>query len=189
MTTQSLVSANAAVTTQKEAKAAYFQEINFRSALCNHTVRSNCIGTALFLTGETRSDRYVDTDGVNHLKALRRVDGPVLGGLIAWQRHKERIVITYHMGVVTSLDPLLITQRNGSDGNFEINNPFKVVDEAYLRHYIPVECFVPKSLEKLGEVEVAHVPEFKLRNEAANVGNKRGLLQRIKDAIVEYFVG
>lgn len=163
--------------------------MNFRSALCNHTARSNCIGTALFLTGEIRSDRYVDTDDVNSLKKLRRVDGPVLGGLIAWQHYKKRITITYHLGVVTSLDPLLITHRNGGAGAFEINEPFGAVNGGYSRMNVLVECFVPKSFEKLGDVEVVHVPDFELRKEAENVRPKKGFLQRIKDAITEYFTG
>lgn len=88
--------------------------------------RSNCIGTALFIVGETKTDKYVDTAKVNKpfLLELRRIESPIPGALIVWPRSSKKYrVMVAHMGVIVSIEPILVTHRAGRNGLFLENEP------------------------------------------------------------------
>lgn len=72
---------------------------------------TNCIGTALFLTGIVDKDKYLDSDGVKReiLPNLKRLEQPEEGAIVTWENDTSVI----HMGVVVSINPLLLTHRLG----------------------------------------------------------------------------
>ena len=95
----------------------------------------NCIGVALYLTGELRRATFVETrfEASNLLSKLDRLEGPQLGCLIAWQKKdpdpsEEKVL---HLGVVTSLDPLLITSRVHCGREFHENDQFGDLNRAF----------------------------------------------------------
>ena len=115
--------------------------INERIALCTDTLRSNCIGTALYLAGEIGNDFFVDTDTVKgrYLNRLRLIDSPAVGCMVAWEDSYKKFIpevalsrldlnpkmfeertIVAHMAVVSSLEPFLLAHR----------------DRAWLRRYL-----------------------------------------------------
>jgi len=112
------------------------QIINQRASALEKEI-SNCIGTALFLTGLRGFDEYIYEEYHDYLlNLLEEVSEPIEGALIAWQTDlKDNIRLnywrTYHLGVVTSVNPLLITNRNGCFGPIRINEPFELVNNYY----------------------------------------------------------
>lgn len=121
----------------------------------------NCIGTALFLTGEKRNDDYIDPSEVyKKLRGLEQLDEPVEGCLIVWHEPDfDKTRWTAHMGVVTLVDPLLVTHRDGYNGSVIADIPFVVVHAKYgacqdgrkrkVGYYMP-RCVVrPRSVDFL----------------------------------------
>ncbi len=100
---------------------------------CKGTLRSNCIGTALYITGEMGKDEFVPPDCTHlmWLSDLGRISRPVLGCLAAWERKDDDNIYVAHMGVMTSLHPLQITERYEADGEFTENKPFPFVHREY----------------------------------------------------------
>jgi hypothetical protein len=111
-----------------------------RIDLCKDTFRSNCIGTAMYIVGEQQNDTTLSTKtsyGL-YLRTLKSIQDPVVGCVAAWvwraewwlnpsrTRIIENNIEIFHMGVVTSSDPLLITHRKSSNGQFII----KTIDNA-----------------------------------------------------------
>ncbi len=83
---------------------------------------TNCIGTAFFLTGIEKKDKFIDPEDFQNYvgKKLVPISHPISGGLISFE--KEGIPV--HMGVITSKKPLLITHRTGGyHPSFEDNSP------------------------------------------------------------------
>lgn len=118
---------------RQEAESALPVEFEKRIASCRGTLRSNCRGTALFITGEIKSDRAVDAlfaygrivRGTPKHPKLRRLDTPVPGCIIVWNEREGNFD---HMGVVISVNPHpRITHRK------ELNDAFlegQSLDEA-----------------------------------------------------------
>lgn len=102
--------------------------------------KGNCIGTALFLAGMIRQDGIIYSDKAyrQFLVDLPRVNSPELYGLIAWQQAlptskivKTPCVWTAHLGLVTSIDPLLVAHRPGLRNFFEEDAPFERPNTVY----------------------------------------------------------
>ncbi len=105
--------------------------INRRAELCRGTERSNCLVTAWYLTGEQKKDYYIDPFVEMTLNSLKVAKDPSLGCLIAWLTKRSECVYITHIGVVTSLNPLLVTHREGAEGYFIENQTFDAVKESY----------------------------------------------------------
>jgi hypothetical protein len=119
--------------------------------------RSNCIGTALFIAGVGRKDRFVECSQAHSqfLRHLRQSEVPIPGALVAWVRvSKASRIFVLHMGVVSLVqqpNKILITHRAGRLGAiienerpddsgtmcgfarlFSINNPASHKERYYL---------------------------------------------------------
>ena len=71
---------------------------------------SNCIGTAFYIVGEFDTDKYIySAEHEKILNNLTRKDSPEEGFLIGWHKDGE----TSHLGVITRIEPLLVTNRHG----------------------------------------------------------------------------
>jgi hypothetical protein len=105
------------------------------------TTRSNCIGTALFITGETNTDKLIFTYAApSYLKELVKIAKPVVGCLVTWECGRS----VEHMAVVVKLKPLLIADRFGAHGPFRNNVGFDEIDiSAYKQRY-----YLPKALQR-----------------------------------------
>ncbi|MFH1290539.1 MAG: hypothetical protein ABIH92_03965 [Nanoarchaeota archaeon] len=104
---------------------------------------SNCAGTALYLVGQRERDRPCHPWNVHPyvLAELRRLAEPELNCLVAWEKDEpvpngKPLVKVFHMGVITSTDPLLITHRIGNSKSVHQDEPFDEVDFLY-QHWVP----------------------------------------------------
>jgi len=106
------------------------KEMNSRIESCRSTRRSNCHGTAFYIIGEQGNDEYVGkkSDSLFNMKMLA---APIEGCLVAFVPLRSLVDrvknFPKHSGVVTSLDPLLVTHRISEDGEFVENQPFEDV--------------------------------------------------------------
>ena len=121
---------------------------NFEKNLQNlKNFKSNCIGTALYLTGEISEDIFLDDGDYEHiLERMIELDFPLVGCVVGWRDTQNKDF--YHMGVVTNLNPFLIINRRGMNGKIEKEH-FKTVDKDYSIYVKKrnVKYFVPKTLE------------------------------------------
>ena len=131
-----------------ESNATYFKELESRMALCSGTRRSNCIGTALYLTCEEKED--VPISGLwahDYISYLKQTDKPVKGCLISWELQLKDATLISHMGVVTSTEPLLITHRAGPGSEVVENMSFSEMSWYSVDgSYKPV-FYLPKMLD------------------------------------------
>ena len=120
----------------------YAKEVNTRIGERRGTERSNCIGTALYLAGEIRKDKFVSTRDVprRYFEHMQPIAGPVEHALIAWKSRKNGHI--FHAGVVTSIDPLLVTNRWNTDGPLFEDQIFAELQDAY--DNCEVVCYLPK---------------------------------------------
>jgi hypothetical protein len=127
----------------------------------------NCIGTALYLSGENRNDSYVSPyDAQKFLKRLKKLTTPVEGCLVEWRttRNDEKgrpQTYSFHMGVITQVHPfLLITDRVGyrhailENQNFvEVNSywseHYKDTPKPEVNYYLPRNLVVPENLLRI----------------------------------------
>jgi hypothetical protein len=125
-------------------------------ASCRGTLRANCIGTALYIIGELGEDKYITPySGVKelYLKNLEPIQTPSEYCLIVWACTD----CIEHMGVVTGINPILVTNREHADGEFIVNQGFEKANKPYhpdfRRHRgleIPsINYYLPRSPEFL----------------------------------------
>lgn len=126
------------------------ERIDRRIESCIGTSWSNCAGTALFIVFEQRRDYAVWPARAydEWLKGLARLDGPARNCLIAWQEGRGERVYIHHLGVVTSVDPLLVTSRHGIDGRFFADMPFLEVNAKYGYEFTNVAYYLPRKLRQ-----------------------------------------
>lgn len=107
---------------------------------------SNCIGTALYLVGEKEIDEYIWDEQYEILNGISEKKEPEIGFLVGWCSIEGEI---YHLGVITKVNPLLITHRDGKDGPLKINEPFRRIN-AYYNKYSrsKIRFFCPRKLEE-----------------------------------------
>ena len=105
----------------------------------------NCFGTALYLTCEIDEECFIHPWKVyeEYLANLQTLRAPIAGCLIAWRdnypklirledekEEKSRLHVT-HLGVVSRINPLLITHRDGTNKPIFENVPFCSVDASF----------------------------------------------------------
>jgi hypothetical protein len=74
---------------------------------------SNCVGTALYLVGETDSDKSLSrNDSKKIISKMKRAVKPELGYLALW----ESDGIPFHAGVILMDNPFYIVHRNEVNG-------------------------------------------------------------------------
>lgn len=74
---------------------------------------SNCIGTALYLIGETDSDKYLSRgESKKLISNMERAKKPELGHLVLWTSDG----IPFHAGVILMDNPFYIVHRNEKNG-------------------------------------------------------------------------
>jgi len=129
--------------------AAYLGMINRRAELCRDTERSNCFGTARYLTGGQKKDLYIDPFVESDFD-LTMAKGPILGGMVAWLKQTGKSIQITHIGVVTAVNPILVTHRAGADSYFVENEPFDIVnaDYAKLNSHGWITYYLPRALSK-----------------------------------------
>jgi hypothetical protein len=120
---------------------------------CHGTERSNCIGTALYISGEQPNDRLWDIYSVHasYLQHLAKTRRPILGCLAAWEReYAGSKIAVAHMGVITSLHPLLITERHETVGAFITDQPFPIIHKEYNKglYAHKVSFYIPNLLQQ-----------------------------------------
>lgn len=100
------------------------------SAKSNRIGGSNCRGTALYLAGlvemefEHTSERAESF--INNLEILEEPEEPCL---VIFKRYRDCFIS--HMGIITGVNPLLVTHRDGYDGPFFENESMKEVLKRY----------------------------------------------------------
>jgi hypothetical protein len=117
---------------------------------------SNCIGTALFITGEIEQDRFTDINTAYKLYLdghLRKLDAPVVGCLVAWILDFNSFISTEHMGVITAIkNEVLVTYRKSRAGILMENRPLDVAGGRYAElmkqhDFCRQEYFLPSILQ------------------------------------------
>jgi len=106
---------------------------------------SNCVGTALYLVGESDTDKYLDRyTSRDVLLNFRKSFCPQKGYFVCWMDGTN----PFHVGVVLETNPLTILHRDGCDGYLKSDS----FDELNLRFKnIPVEIVykIPNNFEKI----------------------------------------
>jgi len=137
----------------------YIKALEQRMASRRETIRSNCIGTALFMASEIRHDVYYSVKTVykGYLKKyLRQVPGPAPGCLVAWVSTKDRSEVK-HMGIITGMDPLSMAHRIGMRDRFAENVAFKDANIYYGLYFRRV-CAVAEFYLPQGFTNYAKAP-------------------------------
>lgn len=113
--------------------------------------RSNCRGTALYVTNERPDDVYTGySEGWKHLDGMDPLEKPILGCIAVWIGYVNEWSwwnkkVPRHMGIVTSLDPILVTGRDRYDGPMVVDQPISQLCES--EGCEPV-FYLPKLLRK-----------------------------------------
>ena len=121
------------------------------------TKKSNCVGTALFLSGLRKDDYYGSTNEVRDeiLRKLNETNNPRERDVVAWygtnnpkgERLFDKLII--HMAIVIRSEPLLLAHRREVNGLVETNIPFEKVNKEY---------FATAPGHERGRVEFYQVP-------------------------------
>lgn len=150
--------------------SSYLHQLSERIRLCRdndeqnpiarHSNPKNCVGTALFLLGLKEDEKHVSIYDVPELQLLKKSDVPALGGAVAWEADVSGRHDVVHMGVVTSLDPLLVSGRKGYCEAFVENQPFQELEEKCVAGHKKSEVvfYLPPDLTRIGE-ELAKLQE------------------------------
>ena len=130
---------------------------DFYSSVSNNRRRvrdgdSNCIGTELYLVGETKEDRYI-WDGRNEFfDKLKQSESPDLGYLVTWGDIHRNIA---HAAVITSLNPLTVATRNGKGAKFTYKQNIADTNKIYAEEHklSDIKYFIPSKLQQILEKE------------------------------------
>lgn len=112
---------------------------------------TNCIGTALFITGEIPYEIIVWNDRKRFFSLLKKAKKSHYGAIMMWHYPEEKFS---HAGVITGLEPLLITYRHGRRGRILIDQPIERVDKEYPKEEARINLYTPRILEGLEDVLV-----------------------------------
>jgi hypothetical protein len=125
------------------------------------------MGTAMYLIGEQKEDSYLDICCKNRemLARMTLIPRPAKAAVAMWYKRTPKFLIE-HMGIIVSLEPLLVTHRLDWQESFVENEPFLKLDPRYragpdgrdvkLAFYIPKSC---ESLDFNGISLMAEIPE------------------------------
>jgi hypothetical protein len=140
-------SKQAVVLQEAQMKSKYSKMVEDRIVLCKGTFRSNCRGTALYIVGEIDNDEYVPQYITKQIEKLKEVTVPVKHCLAVWICYPERQYdYVYHMGVVVSTVPLLVTHREGFHAKFIENQPIK--DAIPMLYDNVIKFYLPQGIER-----------------------------------------
>jgi hypothetical protein len=130
------LSERAATTIEESQKKIDFKEMEKRLAKCENGTDSNCVGTALYIIGQIKEDKYKDTTTVyeTYLSYLNVLDKPSKGTIIAWHMSVDGKIETKHMGIVVSTEPVIVASRLGNQGIFDPKLSLETLEE----HYAPI---------------------------------------------------
>ncbi len=161
-TTQS-GSANA-VQLRQIAAEKFADELKLRVVLSRGSMQSNCMGTAMFLIGEQKEDRYLDICCRQRemLDRMIQLPKPTRASIAVWYKNAPEFMIE-HMGVIVSVDPILVTHRTGCDDEFIENEPFLDIDPRYRAgregRDVKLAFYLPRSCENLSFEGISLIAE------------------------------
>ncbi len=119
--------------------------------------KSNCFGTALYLTGEKDIDTHEKIVDPQYLKELQEVQNPEKGFFIVWYDQNSRPV---HIGVIKNSKPLYFSNKTHSQGEFHSNETMDSLKEFYQKNFPKfnledkkIKYLVPSKLQKILEEE------------------------------------
>lgn len=93
--------------------------------------RSNCVGTALYLSGESDSDIYLSrADSKKIICKMKRALKPELGYLVLW----ESVGIPIHAGVIVMDNPFHVVYRNKKN-NLIIQDSLNSFSDYLFKHF------------------------------------------------------
>ncbi len=125
----------------------YAKQVRDRIKLCKLARRSNCIGTALYVVGEQGEDEFLYRGAYDsYLKKLEVLHSPVKGCLVAWQDPMSDIKAVYHMGIVITTDPILVTHRVGTEGVVIEKQPLSEISILGCTYDCSIFYYLPSAL-------------------------------------------
>jgi hypothetical protein len=113
------------------------KELNKRIQNAIKNKRANCFGTALYLAGVLDKDQDAVGFFENHVKKMKRISYPEINALVIMMGKfdignppisKE---LEVHAGLITFLNPLKITHRNGAAVELKQNDLLEHVIKKY----------------------------------------------------------
>jgi len=112
---------------------------------------SNCIGTALYLVGEIKKDKFIWEGREEIFNKLIKSKKPKLGYLVAWDNNSFDLA---HAAVITGLNPLTIASREGEKGEFLTQYQIEGDKLCVKNHkFTEIKYFIPSKLQKILEKE------------------------------------
>lgn len=123
--------------------------------------KSNCFGTALYLTGEKDIDEYEEIFQSKYFKKLKESNKPEKGFLIIW--YHEGLTSSYpmHAGVIKNVETLLVSNRRSASGNFHSDDSLNDLESFYSKNYpggrfdsSKFKYLIPPKLQKILEEEI-----------------------------------
>ena len=116
----------------------------------------NCIGTALYITGVTVRDSYINCNIKKYLEKLDKADKPEVGYLLLLRDPENLVMLgygqgnatVYHMALITETDPLKITHRIKIGAHIEENQIFEefINSDSFYKHFKP-KYIIPQHLD------------------------------------------
>jgi hypothetical protein len=101
----------------------------------------NCVGTALFVAGESKKDVYATPYFYDMAASgLPLLSEPCFGAIAVWDERLEKKVTVLHMGIVTQVNPTLVTHRHNWGKEVIENQPIEELCKEYSgepRFYLP----------------------------------------------------
>jgi len=108
----------------------------------------NCFGTALYLVGAKDKDKYSFPDDTDFFKKSIQSKNPGVGYVVGWIDNSKNI---YHVAVITGINPLTVSTRNGLGRPFLPKEKFDDVDKFYrnVSDFKEIKYFIPSKLQKI----------------------------------------
>ena len=105
-------------------------------------IKTNCVGTALFIVGAIPIDSYISPDQtLDYYLSPIILENPEIGSVVLFSNTNGVLI---HAGVITNLDPLLMIHRWRVDGRVTIDYPIDNYQEIYRRkNQIIIEYKLP----------------------------------------------
>ncbi len=109
-------------------------DIHTRLNVARFSERGNCVSTAFYLVGlidnhEASIDTLAEAEVIGALLSRCRLsDVPLPGCLIAWHYPRDSQNRIAHLGLVSTMAPLLVTHRPGFYRPLEESVPLEAID-------------------------------------------------------------
>lgn len=128
---------------RKYALAGYTDAVRARIALYRGKPGSNCIGAALYLTGALDHDEPIKGPWVHEYAKLKSIEVPVECCIISWEAEFSDQTIVNHMGIVVSIEPLLITHVPCAGSQLREDVPFPELHRLFLMPGYECKFYLP----------------------------------------------